>query len=706
MLLFAISFLLVFASSYFLTGVIAPKKSIVGFIYLFLIAFAQIVLTFEILSLFTAINQFWVLTLNFLALFLSAYIWNKNYRPLWSLDCQTFRKRVINSFKLDKALVWLYVAFAIFIIVTVFLCLLMPLTNADAQGYHVARSVFWVLQGSLNHFDTADIRNLCLPINSEILYSWVILFTKGAFFLGFFSFVGFVLSIVSVYNIMGFLSFSTRKKLWVIFVLTSLPSVLVQPSGTETDIIIAGLLSSCIFLFWYALKNNKLTPIFMAALAYALAIGTKTTSIIAIPGVGLFLLALTIYYKNFKSLAYFLGFGLFNFLIFSAYNYVLNFIQFHDFMGSNSFMIVSKNYFGIKGTFANFIKYLFAFFDFTGLKWALYVGKDIINLRIFVLSSLGLGVIPDGIYSSRFTVNGTLLEPIMGAGALGLFVYLPGIVMGLFKPLFKPKSKRTWLLFAFSLLFIVNIFVLSCLLTYMSYSVRFIMFFIVLSSPILGYSYFRGRNIIKNAIVIFAIFYLVFVSTNLWARPFVKISKILQMDSSISNLRYRAMCTDFNKTPSLSNSACALRMVLQKKYSPKDRILIFANEADNIFMLKTLEFQGYKLDFNTIEELSNIDLSKYNVLITIKPEQRSTFVKYYDGYRNRTTYDGDTVVSTCKYGANYLLAKFNKEGLEPYKVTCKISKDFLNKEHFNFADKAGVANLLLNTHNYYEIYKR
>ena len=86
------------------------------------------------------------------------------------------------------------------------------------------------------------------------------------------------------------MGYCVRKRLWVIFILSSFPSVIVQVSGTEIDIIVAGLVLSSIFLFWRGLKDGENIPIYMSALAYALAIGTKNPSINMIPGVDLLFL--------------------------------------------------------------------------------------------------------------------------------------------------------------------------------------------------------------------------------------------------------------------------------------------------------------------------------------------------------------------------------------------------------------------------------
>lgn len=711
MFLFIISFLLVFISSYFLTSIISPKKSILGFIYLFIIAFAQIVLTFEILSLFTAIKQFWVLGLNVLILAISVYTWNKKSRPFWCLEFKDFRNKLLNSLKLDKSLIWLYVGFLTFIIATFTLCLLFPITNADAQSYHVARSVFWVLQSNLNHFDVADIRNLCLPINSEILYSWILLFVKRDIFLGFFSFVGYLLSIVSIYNILGLLGYCVRKRLWVIFILSSFSSVIVQASGTETDIIVAGLVSSSIFLFWYALKNNTKMPIFMASLAYALALGTKTTSIIAMPGVGLFLLALCIYFKKYKPLVWFLGFGLINFIIFSSYNYILNYIQFKNFMGPSSFMVVSKNYYGIKGAISNFIKYIFMFIDFTGFRWSDYIGPNITHVRNSVLNFLHLGYIKDGIYTTPYSVNRFLLEPIMGAGILGFLVYLPNIIWSLIKPIFKPKSKKTWFIFSFAVLFIINLLSISYLLAYMSFSTRFVMFFMVLSSPVLIYSYLSKRNPIKYVIIIFALFYLICVSTHIWARPFYQIEKILIQHPSITYLREVASCKDYEKNPKYSNATCLLRNRIKKNFSTKNKILAFISTSDNIYLIKSLEFDGYTIDFRLMEDASKINLDKYDVVISTNKGQTVTFIKDYERRKNsykiegkKVTFNGKYLVP-CMYLPNPNLKNVkNREASSPFQARCGMTKVFMDVNHLEMIGIAGIVNPRLDELNYYIVY--
>lgn len=701
MLLFIISFLMVFVSSYFIVSVITPRKSFLGFTYLFLVAFAQVVLTFEVLSLFSAIKVIPVLVMNSSFLIGSIFWWKKSEKDFWSYDIGEFLRKIKNSFKLDKALIWLFVGFCILIISAIFLNFVMPITNGDAQEYHVMRSLFWVLQGNLKHFDTAEIRALCLPINSEIIYSWILLFLKKDVFLGFVSFFGYILTIMSVFNILGLMGYSTRKKMWVIFILSSFSSVLVQASSTETDIIIAGLIGASIFLFWYALKNNKMMPLFMASLAYALAIGTKTTALIAIPSVAIFMMFLANRFKNFKMLFYFVGFGFLNFFIFSSYNYILNFIDFHNFISPQSFTEISKNYFGIQSMFINFIRYIFMFFDFTGFKWGFYLTPNLDNLQNSLLMFLNLDVMSNGLNSlpSRVGYSSTILEPIMGAGVLGFLVFLPCWLFSLISPVFKFKSKKTIAIFMFGVVLIINLLIMGYLLVYMTFSIRFMMAFIAISSPILVYSYVAKNNPFKFVIVLFAIFYLALVSTHLWARPFFRVIQIWKDSESLTYMRNLAICENYDAIPKPMNPICQLNQDI-RKFAVGTKILALVDSSDDIYLLKALEFEGYKIDFRTLENIKNIDFNQYNLMIIKNMGQISTVIKNY-GIPNVIP---KTI--SCSYLNNSKQEGFIASGeTYPFQVTCKISNQFLQEHNFEFIENAGIIKPLWEEADYYKVYR-
>lgn len=669
MILFLISFLLVFISSYLFACFINPKKNSIGIIYLYLIAFAQLVLTFEILSLFTLVKPIWVLAANAAFLLGSIFLWNKKGRNIWKLNFSNFMNRFFNSLKLDKSLLVLFIGYCISFFVSVFLCFIMPTNNGDALDYHLARSLFWILQNKISHFDIADVRNLCLPINSEILYSWVLLFIRKNVFIGFFALVGYLISMISVYNILGLLGYCVRKRLWVIFILTSLPSVLIQCSTSETDVIIAGLVTSCIFLFWYGLKHNEKLPVFFASLAYAIAIGTKTTSLIMIPAVGLFLVVLCFYFKNYKYLKLFLISGCINFLIFSSYNYILNYIQFSNFICAESYMAVNKNYYGIKGALSNFIKHIFMLIDFAGFKWGLYLHPYMKSFQDSVLSSLNLLNLPD--YYAQPDLNISLLDTIIGPGVLCFLVYIPCVLRSFFK--FKPVFKKPFFLALFGLLFLINLFSLSFTINYSTFDERYIVSFLILSSFVLIYSYNIKFKPFKYLIILFALYSFIFISTNIAMRPFVQIVKFLYKYHSVTSLREHIM---------LKDSLYFMKKKIQTCFLPNSKILVFLNKSESIYSIKSLELEGYKVDFKQLSHALDIDFDKYDLVLIQDNAQYSYLIKKGVVIKNDSKMISNNPKETknpdvfCSYVApTYYIT-------EPCFMKCEVDTNFFTQKNY------------------------
>lgn len=661
MLLFIISFLLVFTSSYFLISLMKPKTTSIGIMYLLITVFAQIVLTFEALSLFSAINKSGVLGANLLIFAISLYLWNKHNRPSLTIKIGNFKTRIINALKLDKSLMVLFIGYCFFLFVSAFLCLVMQVNNGDALSYHISRCLFWISQGNLNHFITADIRNTCLNINSELLYSWILLFIRKDMFIGFFGFTGYILSAISIFNILGILGYSYRKRLWAIIILTSLPSVLVQLSTTETDIIIGGLTLSCLFLFWYAIKNKEKAPLFMASLSFALALGAKTTAIILIPGLGLFLTALCFYYnKDFKPLLKFTLYTTLNFLVFSSYNYILNYLDFSNFFGPQSFIEINKNHFGIKGAVSNFVKHIYMFVDFTGFKWKIYLNPYIQASQQQVLAFLHVANLPNSYFTvSSPDITSLLVDLFMGSGVLGFLVYIPCVVISLFK--FRYTNKKPYFLALFGAVFFLNLAVISFLMNYSAFDTRYVVAFIVLSAPVLIYAYGIKFKPIKYLVIFFALSSLIITATNIKTRPFFKIVELLKNGYSSDDL---VELINFRDDPLL-----LLKRKIEYNYAPKTNVLVLIGDMQKIYYIKLLQLEGYNVDFKLLYDAKNIDFQKYNLLIIQENKQ----VSYITKDLSIESLDKDT---DCDY------IKPTKYIKIPCFIECRLNNNFLSKRHF------------------------
>lgn len=689
MILFIISFLLVFTTSYFVTCLLVDDKFINGIFYLLLSAFANVVLTMEILSLFSAISVAGVLILNVLFLITSLVVWVKKGKPVWKIpfeNVKSFFRKYLICINKDKYLAVLSIGFLVAISTALFMSSFMPIMNFDAESYHALRSLFWIHNHNLNHFYIADIRNIVFPINSEIVYAWVFMFIKRSAWIMYTAFAGFILAMCGIYNILSLLKFSMRKKLWVIFITCSLSSVIAQITSTETDMIIAGLILSAIYLFWYGLKSKRIIPIFMSSLAYALAAGTKTTALITVPGCAIGFLALAYYYDKkeyYKPILKFIGFGILNFIIFSSYNYVLNFLDFGNIFGSKYVLASHENFYGLKAVPANFIKYIFMFVDFAGFRWNQYLAGHIENLRNSLLVLLHISGFRDGFYSYEGN-RLTLIEPVMGLGVIGLIVYFPYWIFSLFRPVLK-KDKRSLFIFCFGMLLFINLLFMSLQLAYMSYSIRFFMCFCVISAPILVYSYCKRNNFYKFIVVLFSMFYMCLVSTHLYSRSITKIMGYFKAGYTIQQIREIGQCSVYVFLDKLSpldkqlyknvctSESCMLKNYIRKNINKNNKIIFFANSPERLLIVKMLEFDGYSIDFGSVENIENIDMSKYNLAIFEDDSNAITNIKQFDNRKSDiSVISNNKLVDNTKNGNYCVYSRYNDEIVSANNNTDKI----------------------------------
>ncbi len=624
-MLFFISLIMVVISSYMISCAMSPKTETnrcygpAPLLYVLLTMFSQVVLTMEILSLFKAINEVNVLIFNVLFLIAGTVLWNKKSRPLYIPQIKTKFAQIWTALKKDKILMIMGFGFAFLMLTVVLLDLFMPVTGGDALTYHLNRASYWLHQGSLNHFAISDDRNLVMPINSEILYLWNLLFFKNDIGLYFISFIGYLTSIFCIYNILEYFHFSRRRILWSIFILSSFASVIVELSSIETDVLIAGLVLSSITLFLHSIKEKNTVMIFYSSLAYALAMGTKSPAVIAFPAA--FLLISYFAYRAdkkefYKPLMAYVLFLIINFAIFSSYNYVLNYIDYGNALGSESARAVHGFRGGIKAFVGNFIRYIFMLFDFSGFRYSEYVGEYILKAREAVLSFLHIPMDLGVEMSDNNEINNTLINVKTGAGILGFLVFLPSLVISLILGVVKNHSKKMRLMFAFGAMFIINLVCMSFSIAYMVYSVRFLTFLIVISAPILAISYIKKTNIVKLLILFFVMSYFMIISVNLSGRNFYDVFLTILKTPTLSHAREHIRCALYVGFDG-KNAYCYMRDYIQRL--PKGtKIALIPDATDNTYILDMLNSHGYKIDTLLPENVPNYKYDDYDYVMTTK----------------------------------------------------------------------------------------
>ena len=670
--MFIFSVLSVLISSFFILAIINNKfdfKQNIRFILFILINFCQLILTFELLSILSAITIKGVLFANSIILITSIICWFIKGKPIFSFGIVEESKKIYKALKKDKVLFFVGICFLIFIVSMLITALFFPIRYGDALGYYLSRCTAWIQNGNFNHYITTDTRELIMPINSEITYLWVLLFLKNEIGIGIFPFIFYVNSLVVIYNFLGELNFCRRKRLWTIFVYSGLALVHIQSSIPGADLWIGSLILTSIYFFFIASKYKKMHFVYFSTLAYTLAMGTKTTSIIAIPASFLLLITISLLYnkENIKKyIGMFFAFGLINFAIFSSYNYILNFIDFKNPISDQSQLLLNQFRGGFKGFLTNLIRYSFAMFDFSGFIDKFGLGNAIESLQDKAFSLIGE---TKDSYASPFFGHIFKYNQAFGIadsylGVIGFLAFFPAIIISIYKSIIKKISKKTILLASLALFYVLNIIIYSRVMLYTRFNMRYLLAFVVVASPIIVYTYIKKNpNIYKIIVTWFLFVYLAFTAH---AKPFILVKsyfkhKSLPIEKQIKDHHFiLADCDEFR-----------IRDYFLSKQKGNIAIIFEQTEETPIYYIEKLRLNGFTIHTILPEIISTYDLNKYDYIIGAKPPTASTIIKNhkkgsknlsksYCAYKNYNRqiiegYDETPVIVTCNFPFEYFV---------------------------------------------------
>ena len=577
MLLFA-GFLNLF-SSYLIASVAN------NFLAVYVAFFACIIIDIEILSLFSGIYDYNILIFSILNLLFSIFLFKYKKASFLKLDIDF--KRLKNSLLLDKSLILLTIAFFVLITISGILAYVMPPLEPDSQTYHFLRALMFSKNHSLAHFDINDVRAIIMPINSEIVYTWIYTLKHKLYNFALLSYFSYFAAICGIWQILGCLKYSFRKRLFAIFLFSSLASVVVEMSTLQTDIVV-GALYICALAFFFKKKN------FLSALSVAIAIGVKTTAfIVLVPYL------LIIYLLNKKDFLKYILYLLFNFIIFSSYNYILNFIQYGNPVSNYAAYIGHCFWGGIKGYIANLINFTFQFFDFCGFAWGYYINNKLFALKDLIFNIIQIS--PDiGSNVAQERVNITTDEQIIGLGILGFFALVPAVLRGLFS-----KKKIIMLL---SVAFILNILILARFMAFMEYSMRFALTFACFSAPIFAHIY-NKKGFYKILLCFFCIFYMGILPYHIGRAPAFRIFPYL-IQNKFNMEKFNEDCFE-GKFVAVWFMTNVIKNIIETKYSKAQKIGYFKTTTSSAIYLK----KDLDVDFLTSARLNEYDLNKYDLLV-------------------------------------------------------------------------------------------
>lgn len=636
-------------------------------ILFFLIFFASVIFNIEILSLFKAINGITISILTGIELVITFLIWQYKKFPKLKIEYKKFFKLLKLAYLKDKSLIFLSLFLLFLITISFILAGFSPVNEPDAQSYHALRALFWVQDGFIHHFEATDIRCHVMPINSEIFYAWVYALFKNDTTLGLLQFFAYFLTIFSSYKIMEFYKIDFRKKLWAIFIFSSFAGVISQMSSTQTDLTTGSLLTCSMYLILKYTKDKKINSIFFSALALSISFGVKSTGIIG--SIPILIFYMFLLRKDFIKFFLFLSF---NFLIFSSYNYILNFIDFNNFLGSKTALLGHGFWGGFKGLIANFIRYIFQLFDFSGFTLGFFVNPYLLKAQNGIIAFLtGDAHIGENV-PLNFT-NVGMTEQYIGFGILGFIVFLPSLIIG-----FLNKKLRI-----FSILFITQILVLSFSIAYMIYSIRFIVTFMCTAIPLLSLSYFKKMNIAKFFIIALCFFYMAYASMFLSQRPFILIKREFAKVHKISAVQEKMRDLNYKFYNSI-DEGYVLKKELQPYCKNGNNIALAISAGTILYGAKFLEFSNdCKISIINIPHFEKYTLSNYDIIVTVASGPQATNVIDKNDIKKPLV---PTNMAKCyfrKLEQNSDLAIANYDEMENvYDAVCKINDEYIKNIGF------------------------
>ena len=451
--MFAVSIIFTLISSYFLLSVIDKKtcfKNNLGFIFFIIIAFCLITFELEFLSLFKIMFAKNLIIANIIILFLSMSLWFINDKNFYIPKIKGEYKKIKKALKKDYILKILSICFIIFILSELYMALFFPVKYGDAISYYFSRCTMWIQNGSISHYITTDPREIIMPVNADLLYAWMLMLKQNETGAGIFPFIFYINGIYTIYNFLGLLGFCRRKRIWSIFVFSSFTLVYIEAQIPGSDLWAGSMLLTGIYLLYCAVKNNpqpqpgknshmpKNICLYFSALYFAIAFGVKTTAIIAFPSVFIIMLTIMLLYKRTEIKSYFTQLMIFliiNFLIFSSYNYILNYLDFQNPLSDKTQLLINSFRGGIKGYLTNLIKYIFASLDFSGMTDYFGLGTFIEKCQDKVLALIDTNRY---MYTSmyfenyfKYTSKTNITSSLLGI--TGILTFYPAIICSLIK---------------------------------------------------------------------------------------------------------------------------------------------------------------------------------------------------------------------------------------------------------------------------------
>jgi hypothetical protein len=168
------------------------------------------------------------------------------------------------------------------------IALTVPQSLPDTMLYHLPRAALWKQQHAIGYVPNApDERIDVFPPIAEIQTTVSMILTNGDRYVTVVQLLALLGACVAIVGIARRLGLSRSASLFGALAFATFTVVVLQAPTALNDLVVASLLTICAY---FAMGRSR-TELALAALALALAVGTKGTAVFALPALALFALA-------------------------------------------------------------------------------------------------------------------------------------------------------------------------------------------------------------------------------------------------------------------------------------------------------------------------------------------------------------------------------------------------------------------------------
>ena len=227
--------------------------------------------------------------------------------------------------------------------------------------YHLARAAAWYQHGSVGYLPGANTERLNIfPPNAEIATLYTLVLAHGDRLAALPQYVAGLVSLVACYALARRVGFTRSSSLFAALLLGSLSQVVLQATTTQNDLIVTSFVTAAAV---FVLDGGR-RGLALAGLAVGLAVGTKTTALLALPLLALLALG-TLRRRQIVELLGFSGMGT---LGFGSFAYVENMIHRHSLLGAGSEQGAFRPDLTVAGVAGRFGDILARFLDLSGFR--------------------------------------------------------------------------------------------------------------------------------------------------------------------------------------------------------------------------------------------------------------------------------------------------------------------------------------------------